>query len=261
MYTMHISRDGFFIPCVFGLLPNKQEATYRDFLHQLTLLVPDLQPKNIIVDFEQAAINAFKDTFSNANLHGCFYHLSQNIFRKVQSFGFQSRYSEDPSFAQAVRMLAALAFVPPDRVIDAFETLQGELPEIQQISDYFEDTYIGRPQRRGRRMPLYPISIWNVHSRISENIPRTSNAAEGYHRHLQSSIQSSHPNIWTFLSILKKEQALHEVKISHMLAGHPAPPQRKQYRQSQQRIMNLVAAFEEKDIMEYLRGISHNLTF
>jgi len=51
------------------------------------------------------------------------------------------------------------------------------------------------------------------------------------------------------------------MKLSHMLAGHPAPPQRKQYRQSQQRIMNLVAAFEEKDIMEYLRGISHNLTF
>ena len=57
------------------------------------------------------------------------------------------------------RMIAALAFVPPGDVVTAFETLSEHLPvEFDPILDYFEDTYIGRPGRRGvRRQPLFPI--------------------------------------------------------------------------------------------------------
>ena len=60
-------------------------------------------------------------------------------------------------------MIAALAFVPLDKVVEAFETLQADLPEeMQQISDYFEDTFIGRPQRRGWRVSLYSITIFGM---------------------------------------------------------------------------------------------------
>ena len=79
---------------------------------------------------------------------------------------------------------------------------------------------------------------------------------------MQSSIQAFHPNTWTFFqNALKKEQALHDVQISHMLAGQPAPPQRRQYRECNKRIRTIVASFEEKKILDYLRGIAHNLSF
>ena len=69
------------------------------------------------------------------------------------------------------------------------------------------------------------------------------------------------PNIWTFLKVLQKEQALNEIQISQMMAGQQAPPQRCQYRESGQRILRIVEDFENRTAMEYLRGISHNLSF
>ena len=45
------------------------------------------------------------------------------------------------------------------------------------------------------------------------------------------------PNIWTFLKVLQKEQALNEIQITQMMAGQQASPQRRQYRESGQRIL------------------------
>ena len=69
------------------------------------------------------------------------------------------------------------------------------------------------------------------------------------------------PNIWTFLKVLQKEQALNEIQITQVMAGQQAPPQRRQYRESGQRILRIVVDFENRTAMEYLRGISHNLSF
>ena len=58
-------------------------------------------------------------------------------------------------------MISALAFVPTADVVDAFDALSAVLPnELQEIMDYFEDTYIGRPDRRGvRRAARFPIHL------------------------------------------------------------------------------------------------------
>ena len=85
LYTLHVMREGRVIPCVYALLPNKQETTYQAFLSE----VLRLKPGSVLVDFEQAAINAFRAVFPNSTLKGCFYHLSQNIYRKVQAVGLQ----------------------------------------------------------------------------------------------------------------------------------------------------------------------------
>ena len=193
------------------------------------------------MDFEQAAINAFHAVFPNSTLKGCFYHLSQNIYRKVQAGGLQERYASDEGISQMTRMLAALAFVPTNRVVDTFELLQQQVPpELEPIADYVENNYIGRPQRRGRRPPRFPIDFWNIHDRIAGGLPRTNNSVEGFHRHIQASILCCHPNIWTFLKVLQKEQALNEIQITQMMAGQQAPPQRRQYRESGQRILRIV---------------------
>ena len=187
---------------------------------------------------------------------------SQNIYRKVQAEGLQERYASDEGISQTTRMLAALAFVPTNHVADTFEILQQQVPpELEPIADYVEDTYIGRPQRRGQRPPRFPIDFWNIHDRIADGLPCTNNSVEGFHRHIQASILCCHPNIWTFLKVLQKEQALNEIQITQMMAGQQAPPQRRQYRESGQRILRIVEDFENRTAMEYMRGISHNLSF
>ena len=107
-----------------------------------------LNPETILTDFELAVINAFQEVFVGVDVHGCLFHLSQNIYRKVQEQGLQVRYSNEPEFALRIRMLAALAFVPMPNVLDAFESLMETFPmEAIPVADYFEDNYIGRLRR------------------------------------------------------------------------------------------------------------------
>ena len=107
---------------------------------------------------------------------------------------------DDEGYSVIVRMIPALAFVPEDDVLDAYETLAEEFEgdnRLTPVMDYFEDTFIGRPTRRkGRRAPRVPISLWNVHDRVEEGFPRTNNTVEGWHRSFQSNVGAHHPTIW-----------------------------------------------------------------
>ena len=80
-----------------------------------------------MVDFEKAAINSFENNF-NAVISGCFFHLSQNIWRKIQSEGLTVQYQADGEFQLKLRMLMGLAFVPEQDVSDCFISLMVEFP-------------------------------------------------------------------------------------------------------------------------------------
>ena len=60
-------------------------------------------------------------------------------------------------------MITALAFVPIDRLDDAFAELCDSVPDqfaddLQPILDWFENNYLGR-EHRGHRA-LFPAEIW-----------------------------------------------------------------------------------------------------
>ena len=69
-----------------------------------------------------------------------------------------------------------------------------------------------------------------------------------------------HPNFWRFIDILKREQNLTQVNIAQARAGHPAEPQRRRYQDSNQRIKNIVQDYPNRNIMQYLRGLAHNIS-
>ena len=87
---------------------------------------------------------------------GCMFMDASIIYlrictEKCQASGLQQLYTEDQQIASAVRMMAALAFIPVNHVVRCFETLQDDLPTpdvLQPVVDYMKDNYI-RPQRHG----------------------------------------------------------------------------------------------------------------
>jgi len=84
-----------------------------------------------------------------------------------------------------MRMILALAFVQQHRVVEAFEQLSDQVQfpaEAEPVIDYFEDTFIGRPNRNNqRRRPLFSVDMWNVYSAVEDGLPKTNNALEGWH--------------------------------------------------------------------------------
>jgi len=79
---------------------------------------------------------------------GCFFHLSQAVYRHIASNHLASRYRTDPDFAILCRHLPALAFLPTKDVVAAFESTCRQIRKIigndlDKILEYFERTYIG----------------------------------------------------------------------------------------------------------------------
>ncbi|CAI6345167.1 unnamed protein product [Macrosiphum euphorbiae] len=118
------------------------------------------------------------------------------MWHHVQEFGLQKKYSEDPEFALQLRMLPALAFVPKDDVISSYSVLiesnyYTENEEIlEQFLDYFENTWLGKLDRRRRRkQPKIEIEMWNCFLIIEQDIATTNNSIEDYLRGIAYNFQ------------------------------------------------------------------------
>ena len=159
-------------------------------------------------------------------------------------------------------MLAALAFVPLLDVIDAFESVADEFPlDAQEVINYFEDAYIGRLRPGGhRRALLFDLALWNMYSQTIGDLPRTNNAVEGWNRRFQANVAAYHPNFWKFIDILKWEQSLSHVNISQARLCHQPEPQHQHYQDSNRGIKNIVQDYHNRDRLQYLCGLAHNIS-
>lgn len=267
LYTIHAKINQRVIPCVYALLPDKTQQTYTHFFQEILnrLQAVGNHPSTMLFDFEAAAINAFSGVFPGTDISGCFFHLCSNIWKRIQASGLQQRYNNDAEFSLHLRMIAAVAFVPPNDVIAMFEDITDEIrntfnTDADAVLDYVEDTYIGRYRRNApRRPPLFAIHMWNMYHRTHDEMPRTNNHIEGWHRRFQSLCAGWHPTFWKFINILKKEQSINRAEILQAQGGHPPPAQRRRYADCNARILNIVDDYPNRNRIQYLRDIAHNL--
>ena len=82
--TSHVVIDeGFTVPTIYSVLPNKTEETYKRLLTIIKELGDDdIEPETFIVDFETAMVNAIKEEFPNTEIFCCQFHLSQNVYKQ-----------------------------------------------------------------------------------------------------------------------------------------------------------------------------------
>ena len=268
-YTIHARVGDRIFPCIYALLPNKQELTYNRLFNQvLEYIVPmGNGPSTMMLDFERGAISAAQNTFENVPISCCFFHFSSNIWKHVQQFGLQERYRNDQEFALHMRMFGALAFVPPDDVIESFTLLSDRIQmeygdNINQIVDYIEDNYIGRIRRNAPpRPPTFPIELWNMFHRTYQEMPRTNNNIEGWHRRFEGNVTNAHPGFWKFLEALKREETLSRIEMLQQEGGHEPPLRRRRYIDCNNRILAIVDDYANRDRINYLRSIGHNIGF
>ena len=173
---------------MFALLPNKTEVTYTRFYQEVFNRIDGDGREDILIDFERSALNAFNNVKPQVEKKGCFYHFCANVWKHIQNFGLQHLYNMNQEFAINLRMLCALAFIPPPEVTNGFDTVRGLIrnnfrDEADDVLDYFEDTYVGRFRHNApRRNPRFSIEFWNMFNRADQELPRANNSIEGWHR-------------------------------------------------------------------------------
>ena len=93
---------------IYGLLPNKNQNTYKKFFIKISGRVAAIgnPPRSMLFDFEVATINIFSETFPNTPFIIC-----QQIYGKNQELGLQKRNNNDPEFT-------VLAFILPGKRIN-----------------------------------------------------------------------------------------------------------------------------------------------
>lgn len=115
-----------------------------------------------MVDFERAVINALQFQWPNVSASGCFFHLNQNLWKKIQEVGLAGFYGEDVENAVHLKMIASVAFVPPGDVVQSWNDLslfvvlqlwmqpfpQNVNDSLDDIFTYFEVNYMYIGQMR-----------------------------------------------------------------------------------------------------------------
>ena len=185
-----------------------------------------------------------------------------SVWRQVQSSGLEIKYENDVDFSLKIRMIPALAFLPPADIPQAFDDLVKILPEdASPICTWFEENYVkGRRRRgRGRPQPLYPPSFWSVTDQMDSSLPRTQNKVEAWQRRLESLVGKSHVGVYTMVDEIKKEQIQVKRRSEDIVRGMPATPTKKEYIDREKRIINIYNDRSNRSTLDFLRGMAHNI--
>ncbi|KAH7684578.1 hypothetical protein AAVH_12534 [Aphelenchoides avenae] len=230
VYVIGIHKGRSFLPCAFFLLPGKDEATYRRALTALFTLpeLRDADPSSITCDFETAPRNVMQKLFPNARIVQCQFHLAQCLIRHIQRDGLMNVYC-NAEVRPLLRSLWALAFLPPEDVLEAYEGIvvslnalvardvipQADVQRLHEfINGYFEKNFIRRfTARRVLVDPLFPIATWN----------------EGWNRLFNQRFLRSKIKLSQFLLRLRDEEEQARQRIERA-ANYPAEAFRQRRR-------------------------------
>jgi hypothetical protein len=221
-----------------------------------------------LIDFEKAEENAIREKIQEVDIHGCFFHFCQSVWRKAQSIGMEAKYIQDKVFRNFIKMFSALAFVEPQHVIAAFgdlaEMFVNEADNQQQeqqnadFLDYFERTWIGRPGRP----PLFNTAMWNARNATLIDLPRTTNSAESWHHQLQSIFNAPHPNLFKFIKGLQLEQVRVNAVCVKLDGGQAVPLySRREYEQANANLLRVLDRYPQMELQPYLKATSKYVKF
>ena len=92
MFVWMVKADGYWIPTVFGWLPDKSEDSYKVFFHlvreKMKELRLDLEVESVLCDFELNIMKSIDVMLQYPILGCCFFHHKNCLQRRVERSGF-----------------------------------------------------------------------------------------------------------------------------------------------------------------------------
>jgi hypothetical protein len=92
-----------------------------------------LQPKQIMTDFELAAIKAFKNSFIGIK---SLFHFGQSLMKHLANIGLKKRYEDNEDLKKWLNRLFSLALCPLQDVDDQWEKILEAKPSVPRIDEF-----------------------------------------------------------------------------------------------------------------------------
>ena len=190
--------------------------------------------------------------------------MSQSIYCKVQAFGLATQYASDENFSLFIKHIPALAFLPYNKILAAFDELKSNIPpdmppEVNELMDWFEVYYIREKiiciLRNGnvvRSNSLFSPSLWSITENIEYTFPRTQNSVETWHRRWEILVGRAHVGLFKIIKELQNEQHQIESNIESIFRGVPRSKQRKHDREHESRVQMVYNDQENRPVLDFL---------
>lgn len=158
-------------------------------------------------------------------------------------------------------MLKALSFLSPTDIPEYFRDLKAvATKDGLKIFNFFENNYVLGKKNRKERSPVpYPPTFWSVGSLVDDNLPRTQNTVEAWHRRLNSVISRSHIGCYKLINELKQEHIYIKNLIENIKKGNIKKRLAK-YKKRDERIKTVLSEKDMRSKLNFLQGLAYNLT-
>ena len=285
VYVIRVPFGESAVSCVYAILPGKKQTIYEELFDAIISKVDnlgfDVDPKTIITDYEMAVIQATENKFGKeVQTQGCYYHLTQSTWRKIQDLGLVELYRSRESIRQFCGMLDGLALLAVSDVAAGMQLLKDKIPAgLDDLVTYFDATYVsgsykkikvpahdGRVVIKLRRTPpLFPPVVWNVHQATLNDGDRTNNICEGWNNGFMQLVGQQHPSIWFLIEGFQQDHAVVMTALAQDRIGERL--QRKKPKRAVKtfnaRLKNLCQdrANDTKSIEEFLAGVGDCIRF
>ena len=160
--------------------------------------------------------------FPSVQVHGCVFHFTQALYRKVQFYGLAPEYAKRGVHHHFLRMVMALPFIPAEHSREAFASLQEHgaqygSDDIAKFMDYVNTTW-------------FQNSVWSPDNwSVFQQTVRTNNNVEGWHHRLNVKMKHTAASIYRLIPALYDEAQTVEIQIQQVSEMALSRYQKKTY--------------------------------
>ena len=200
-----------------------------------------------MADYESACWKSMRENFPGMQMHGCLFHFSQAINRKVISYGlFKDYKTAHSTIRNLIKGVYSLPYLPPRDMSPAFETLKSQASEAEcenyeKLQDFFR--YVNKT--------WFQSSTWKAtHISAYQRMVRTNNDLEGYHNRLNiRSCSSNSPKpIADLIKVLYEEAKLVKIRYKQISSSNVMMQRSKDTEEDQAKLCAIWDKYDNDEI-------------
>ena len=221
-------------------MSGKRSKDYKAVFNAVLDILP-VEPdvSSFVVDFEAGLWKALRSVFNDPVIHGCAYHFTQALWRKVQELGLQTLYCKRDKVYKIVKQVLALQFLPHEDIREAFHELSnkvGVIGPIREFMNYVNETWL--------QHNVWKVDNWSVFGRSI----RTNNDVEGWHHKLKRSAKKGNLPFYLLISLLYSEAKEIPNQVKLVREGKLKRYQRNRVKEIQGRINEVWKEYNDRKI-------------